>query len=136
MAWITPHQVGAVLHTDLSGDPWIDDLIEHVEGLCEVEIGEQDEPISRRLAAVVTQIAARMWRAAVAAEGNPEGISQETIGAYSYSQSTIAALGLTNAEKDSLRKAVGRTGLWVQPTTRGPVETAVIGRWLDDEVLA
>lgn len=128
MTWINRIDVAVVLQRDLDDDPWIDDLILQVQGLCEIEIGEQEEPVPRPLAALVTQITARHYRAGVGAAANPAGFQTESIEDYTYTVPTgahiEAGLGLTKREKADLRRAVGRgTGLWVQPTTRGPVET-------------
>jgi hypothetical protein len=51
-------------------------------------------------------------------------------------QGGAAGLGLTNREISQLRRAAGRTGLWVQPTSRGDhLETAGAGAILDGDVL-
>lgn len=125
MAWVSVEDVSAVLHIDLSSDEWILHDIEHVQGLCEVEIGTQTEPITARLKAVAAQIVARIWRAGEMARHNPEGLQQESLGSWSGSYPPGAGLGLTNAEKRQLRKAIGLSDLGVITITRGSVlETA------------
>ena len=50
---------------------------------------------------------------------NPEGLSQESIGSYSYSIGNSSSdVYLTRAERVAIRSAAGKTGLWTQPTTR------------------
>lgn len=118
MAWITQEDVAAVYPA--AGDANADQfaaLIDHVEGLAEVEIGEQSAPIGRPLAAVMVQI---VWRIYLAGDTD-DNITQEAIGGYSYTRATIAGFGLTNAEKRQLMKAAGKSSLWVQPITRGEV---------------
>lgn len=135
MAWITSSQVGAVLRTDLSSDPYIDELITQAQGLAEVEIPAQTEPVSQALQSVLVQIVARMWRAGVAAEVNPGAFQSETTGPHTFqdTHSGSAGLGLTNREIRALKKAAGVTGLWVQPTKRGDhLETAPA---YDDELV-
>lgn len=125
--WVDPMEVAVLVGLGRVNDPNIATIIVHVEGLCELVIGPQELPLSAGLRSVVSQISARLWRASQAAQASPEGFSQFTIGGASYSnQGTAAAagLGLTDREKADLRSAVGKSGLWVLSTSRGPVETA------------
>ena len=129
MAWINPHTIEAIIQTDLVTDPYIDHLITHVQGLCELEIGEQTEPVSNKLAAVFSQIVARFWRAGKAASTSPQGYQSERVDDYQYEYPSqgamLAGFGLTNAETKRLKKAAGQTQLWVQPISRGDgLETA------------
>ena len=123
MAWIEPEAI-----SDLLGDTFdeglVDFTIDHAQALAEIEIGEQDEPLPRGLRAVTTQIVIRMLRSFAEARSNPEGLNQETLGAWSYSISAVAGLGLTTAEKKLLRKAAGLgPSIGVLRMTRGPLET-------------
>lgn len=134
MAWITFDQVEVLLQQNLDHDPYVIGLIDHAQGLAEVEIGEQEEPVSRRLQSVLANVVARMWQSGQSAQINPAGLQSETTGPHTIQdpRAGTAGLGLTDREKDQLRKAVGRTGLWVQPTTRGPLETAPGFRPVED----
>lgn len=127
MSWITERQVSTLLQTDLSDDPHIDGLIAHVQGLAEVEIGEQATP-SAGVQSITAQIVARMWQAGQSAKINPAALQSDTVGPFTIQDPNAGAagLGLTNREKASLKKAVGKTGIWVQPTTRGDIETPPI----------
>lgn len=125
MAWITSDAVETLLQTDLSSDAYIDDLIDHAQGLAEIEVGEQTEPVSAGLQAVLAQIVARMWRAGRGAQANPAGVSMEQTGPFmmQFPQPGAAGLGLTKAEVRLLRKAAGMLSVGVLPTTRGDLET-------------
>lgn len=51
---------------------------------------------------------------------NPDGFSAESDGDYSYQRTNVEqGVYLTDAEKQLVRRAAGRTGLWTQQTTRG-----------------
>ena len=71
MAWIEPADIVAVFPTDASTEG----LIAHVQALAEVVIGEQTEPVTSQLAAVMVQITHRFYLA-TDADGN---IVQETL---------------------------------------------------------
>jgi hypothetical protein len=132
--WITPDRVAAILKTDLSGDPWILELIAQAQGLVEIEVGPQTAP-SVGMQAALAQIVARMWRAGEDAKANPPGNQQQTVGPFSFQNNNggAAGLGLTNREKAAVRKAAGKSGLWVQPTSRGDhLETAPNGARVAD----
>lgn len=135
MAWITSEQVETVLRTDLSTDVYIDDLIVQAQGLAEVEIPAQTEPVTQALQSVLVQIVARMWRAGKSAEINPAALQSETTGPHTFQdvQAGAAGLGLTNREIKALKKAAGVTGLWVQPTKRGDYLETAPG--YDDELI-
>jgi len=110
MAWIDPTDV-----TDVYPSATVTaDLVAHVQGLAEVEIGDQTEPVSSKLAAVMVQI---VHRFSLAAAGD-DNISQEALGPYSYTRATVSGLGLTKTEKRLLKKAAGQSTFWVQPITR------------------
>ena len=132
MAWITFAAVEPLVRADLSADPWIGGLIDNAQGLAEVEIGEQAEPISTGLQAILAQIVARMWQDSMSAEANPAGMAGESIDGYSFQDRTpgTAGLGLTNREKAALKRAAGILPLTVVSTTRGNLETG----WVDDDI--
>lgn len=107
--------------TDVYPDTDVTDgLIGHVQGLAEIEIGEQDEPVSTGLAAAMVQIVHRFALAA----SDDDNISQETLSSYSYTRTSLSGLGLTRAEKKLLRKAAGINGTWVQPISVASTEGA------------
>lgn len=122
MAWIEPEAISNLLG-DTFDEGLTDFVIDHAQALAEIEIGEQDTPTSR-VKAVMVGIVIRMLRSFEEARTNPSGITQEALGAYSYSVSSVAGLGLTNAEKRQLRKAAGLSQLGVVRITRGGLETA------------
>lgn len=122
MSWITPNDVTTVYPTVTPSEP----LCDHVQGLAESVIGEQDTPVSNRLKAVMVDIVARFWTKAKAAEVSPAGYIRERVEDYEYqlpAQAGGIGLGLTEGEKAALLAAVGRSALSVVSTTRGPVET-------------
>lgn len=122
MAWIEPEAISNLLG-DTFDEGLTDFTIDHAQALAEIEVGEQDEPTGR-LKAVLTGIVIRMLRSFEEARTNPSGVTQETLGSYSYSVSAVAGLGLTNAEKKQLRKACGVSQLGIVHITRGGLETA------------
>lgn len=122
MAWIEPEAISNLLG-DTFDEGLTDFTIDHAQALAEIEVGEQDEP-SGRLKAVLTGIVIRMLRSFEEARTNPSGVTQETLGSYSYSVAAVAGLGLTNAEKKQLRKACGVSQLGIVRITRGGLETA------------
>lgn len=137
MAWITSTDVEPVLQTDLSSDDYIDGLIAHCEALAEGIVGEQDEPVSAQLKAVLAQIVARMWRGGRQAASNPEGFQSASIAEeFSYSVPTgahiDAGLGLTNREKKDLRRAAGVAPVWFITQDNAP---AVFGDPLEEDLL-
>jgi hypothetical protein len=115
MAWIEVADVTAVYPTPEPSEA----LIYHVQALAEIEIGEQDEPVSNGIKAVMVQIVHRFALAGL----TDDNIQQETIGGYSYTRSAVAGLGFTNAEKRALRKAAGIGDLSTVDFTRGDLET-------------
>lgn len=134
MAWINKSAVAVLLQTDLDEDPFIDALIDHAQGLAEIEVGEQDDP-STGLQSALAQIVARMWQAGQSAKVNPAGLQGQMAGPFNVQNPNggAAGLGLTNREKALLRKAAGKTGLWVQPTSRADdLETPPTHRDLED----
>lgn len=72
-------------------------------------------------ALVPASVRAVVLRSAERAMRNPGGFSSESSGDYSYQRTGTQQPGvfLTDGELRILRRAVGRTGLWTQPVTRG-----------------
>lgn len=122
MAWITAEPVEVLLQTPLSSDTYIDGLIDHAQALAELEVGEQASP-SNGLKAVLAQIVARMWQAGKNAQANPAAMSMEVAGPFTFQTMSpgVAGLGLTDREKAALRKAVGVSPFWIQPTMANEV---------------
>lgn len=116
--WITLTDVEPLLQRSLEADEWIAPLILHGQGLVEAEISTQDPtdlPVG--LTAILAQIVARLWRAGQAANANPAGNQQETLGPHTFTAGNFSAgWGLTNGERDQLARY--RSKLWVQPTHR------------------
>jgi hypothetical protein len=51
---------------------------------------------------------------------NPDGFSAESDGDYSYQRTGVEpGIYLTPGEEKAIRRALGRGGLWTQPTERG-----------------
>jgi hypothetical protein len=131
MSWVAPEEITAIYPNLATEDAdYIQALIDHAQGLAEVIVGTQATP-GVGLQSTLKEIVLRFWRGNKAAEGNPAGFQSESVEDYSYSVPTGGAhfsqatgLGLTKHEKKNLRSAVGRSGLWMLPTTRGNVETA------------
>lgn len=70
-------------------------------------------------------IASMTMRAAQRSYANPDGLSQEATGEWSASTANASSdVYLTKSERELVAKAVGRSGVWVQPTTRGKPEMA------------
>lgn len=123
MSWITPSDVTAVYPsvTPTQG------LCDHVQGLAESVIGTQAEPISVRLKAAMVEIVTRFWQKDQTSSTNPSGYQRERTDDYEYEQfpgSGGLGLSLTDAEKEMLLAAVGRSPLGSIGTTRGDVEMA------------
>lgn len=115
-AWITASDVTAIYpDADVT-----DAFIVHVQALAEVVIGTQDDP-SDGLKAVFTDV---VHRKHLSTTRNPEGLNMEVLGSYTVQHAGAPGLGLTRNEKQMLRQAVGKTGPWILPTTRGDLETA------------
>lgn len=134
MAWIDASAVEPLLRQDLSADAYLPDLIAHVQGLIELEVGTvpvdatSSKP-SASIQAVTAQIVARMYRETLKAEANPTDATLQQAGPFSMQQASSdtsrAGLGLTNREIDLLNRALGKqTGFWIQPTSRGDLLTA------------
>lgn len=91
----------SALVRDEAGRTWVDDITGNLTSV----------PASIR--AVVLRVAERVMR-------NPQGFKSESGGDYSY-QRADGAVGvyLTDQERQIIRRAIRRPGLWTQPTERG-----------------
>lgn len=82
--------------------------------------------------AVPGSVRAVVLRVVDRAVRNPDGFSAESDGDYSYQRTQVEpGVYLTDADRAILRRAVGRTGLWTQPTTRGDCESNTV--WAEDQ---
>jgi hypothetical protein len=91
----------SALVRDVAGKTWIDPGT----GLL--------EPVPGSIRWVVLRAAERAIR-------NPQGFSSESAGDYSYQRTGVEpGVYLTEGEEKAIRKAIGKTGLWTQPVTRG-----------------
>lgn len=71
-------------------------------------------------------------RAAERAVRNPDGFSSETAGNYSYQRTGVEpGVYLTEGEERAIRRALGKTGLWTQPVTRGDEHLHTV--WGEDQ---
>jgi hypothetical protein len=90
------------------------------------------DPDTGLLTAVPGSIRAVVLRAAERAVRNPQGFSAESAGDYSYQRTNVEpGVYLTEGERHIIRKAIGRTGLWTQPTTRGDEYLSTV--WAEDQ---
>ena len=110
--WVTPEDVVAVYPDSAASF----EFVEHVQGLAEAVIGSQTEPVSARLKAAMVEVVYRLDRAR---QQNPDGLTQESLGAYSYTVGSQSGLGLSLADERRLRSAAGIGDLAVVSTTRG-----------------
>jgi hypothetical protein len=71
-------------------------------------------------------------RAAERAIRNPDGFSSESAGDYSYQRTGVEpGVYLTEGEEKAIRRALGKTGLWTQPVTRGDAHLHTV--WAEDQ---
>lgn len=88
-----------------------------------------DDTVPDDVVSIAVQVAARVWH-------NPQGIVAETIDDYSRrwgGDGESSGLFLTDFEKTILgRYRTSTSGLWVQPTTQGPLETTLDDLFLRD----
>lgn len=90
------------------------------------------DPVTGLLTVVPGSIRAVVLRAAERATRNPQGFSAESAGDYSYQRTNVEpGVYLTDSERQIIRKAIGRTGLWTQPVTRGDEYLATV--WAEDQ---
>lgn len=87
-----------------------------------------DNAVPEEVHAVVLQVAARVWM-------NPQGVVAETVDDYSrrFADEAVGGLLLTASERTILgRYRTSSSGLWVQPTTSGPLEATLDELFLRD----
>ncbi len=90
------------------------------------------DPITALLVAVPGSVRAVVLRAVERAVRNPQGFSAESAGDYSYQRTNVEpGVYLTDGERQIIRRAIGRTGLWTQPVTRGDEYLATV--WAEDQ---
>jgi hypothetical protein len=98
---------------DVAGKDWID-------------------PDTGALELVPGTVRATVLRAVERAVRNPEGFSAESAGDYSYQRTGVQpGIYLTEAEEKAIRRAIGKSGLWNQPTTRNEEVFQTV--WLNDQ---
>jgi hypothetical protein len=98
---------------DVAGKDWID-------------------PDTGALEPVPGTVRATVLRAVERAVRNPEGFSAESAGDYSYQRTGVQpGIYLTEAEEKAIRRAIGKSGLWNQPTTRNEEVFQTV--WLNDQ---
>lgn len=103
----------SALVRDIAGKTWID-------------------PVTDTLLPVPGSIRWSVLRAAERAIRNPEGFSSESAGDYSYQRTGVQpGVYLTESEEKSIRKAIGRSGMWTQPVTRGDEYYTTV--WFEDQ---
>lgn len=103
----------SALARDVAGKTWID-------------------PETEELLPVPGSIRWAVLRAAERAVRNPDGFSAETAGDYSYQRNGVQpGVYLTEAEERSIRKAIGKSGLWNQAVTRNEFQRNTV--WFDDQ---
>lgn len=102
----------SALARDVAGKTWID-------------------PETEELLPVPGSIRWAVLRAAERAVRNPDGFSSETVGDYSYQRTGVQpGVYLTEGEEKSIRKALGKSGLWNQPVTRNEYRQNTV--WFED----
>lgn len=90
------------------------------------------DPVTALLTAVPGSVRAVVLRSVERAVRNPQGFSAESAGDYSYQRTNVEpGVYLTETERQIVRKAIGRTGLWTQPVTRGDEYLATV--WAEDQ---
>lgn len=107
-------------------------LLDDASALVRDEAGRTWLDDSGALTEVPASIRAVVLRAAERAVRNPDGFRSESAGDYSYQRAeTESGVFLTDAERRRIRQAIGRSGLWTQPVTRGDEWWAT--GWVDDQ---
>lgn len=95
-------------------------LLDDASALVRDEAGRTWLDVNGVLEAVPAAVRAVVLRAVERAVRNPQGFSAESAGDYSYQRTGVEqGVYLTEQERKILRRAIGRTGLWTQPVTRG-----------------
>jgi hypothetical protein len=89
------------------------------------------DPITGLIAGVPASIRAVVLRVAERATRNPDALKSESGGDYSYQYAdTEGGVYLTDRERQIIRRALGRTGLWTQPVERGDILDSTL--WCED----
>lgn len=89
------------------------------------EAGTAIEGLPSTVRSVVIKAAERAMR-------NPDGYTAESVGDYNYQRPGVEdGVYLTEREEKLIRRALGRTGLWTQPVTRG--EAYDNTGWVEDQ---
>lgn len=106
-----------------AGKTWTSTTGEGEEAETVVDFGADAEArpwVPDAIASLTMQVAQRSF-------SNPDGLSQESTGEWSGSSPDASSdTYLKKSERELVGKAVGRSGLWVQPTTRGKPETDTV----------
>lgn len=108
--------------------PRVEALLDDISAIVRTEAGvDWIDPETGELTDVPAVVRAVVLRVAERVMRNPQGFRSESAGDYSY-QRPEAGIGLelTPAELRLIRRAVGRTGLWNQPLTRGEDEICTL----------
>lgn len=94
-------------------------MVRSIAGKSWTTDGELDDDIPHVVLMVTVTVARRVL-------ANPDGVSQESIDDYSFSISNSTPdVYLTKSERQAIRAAAGRGGLWTQSTTRSPNDGTV-----------
>jgi hypothetical protein len=116
------HDIEARLGRELVGDELtrVIALLDDASALVRDEAGRDWIGPDGSLTVVPGSVRAVVLRATERAIRNPQGFSAESAGDYSYQRTGVQdGVYLTDAERAIIRRAIGRTGLWTQPVTRG-----------------
>lgn len=88
--------------------------------------GELDDDVPDIVVTITLKSAQRAFT-------NPDGQTQEQTGQWMASYANASPdVYLTERERTLVRRAAGRSGVWVQPTTRGPENDVPRDRCFDD----
>lgn len=126
--------IEARLGRTFSGDELtrVEALLDDASALVRDEAGlTWIDPGTGLLTTVPGSIRAVVLRSVERAVRNPQGFSAESAGDYSYQRTNVEpGVYLTDSERQVIRRATGRTGLWTQPVTRGDEYLATV--WAED----
>jgi hypothetical protein len=90
------------------------------------------DPVTGALLTVPGSVRWAVLRAAERAIRNPDGFSSESAGDYSYQRTGVQpGVYLTDGEERAIRGAIGKSGLWTQPITRGDEYYTTV--WFEDQ---